>query len=419
MSELESYRARYATEQWFRQQGLPYFVDRRNRGRRLLARSAPVLVFLAAAYLGVTVLFGFRDWGFDKDSGETVTGNDLVVALFVLVLLVIPTVAASVVRRYLVRRPAWARLSSLAAIAMIVLICPLLGYSSVMVLLEEIFAGMVVVFLILGLTWLGIGSFLGWSARAAFRQLSAIWLLAAIALPLLMLVVIFAFYSVETWQMASRLPRGQMFWLLSFLAAVGLLFIVHTARKELVGMPKLLTEETRQQLREDTPLAGLKDSMETGWTELNRLEQANITIVLVLAQCFQVLIFGGLVFLFMMTLCALSIPADLVQLWTGQPNPPLELFGNQVWALRQSQVRVSAFLAGIAALNFVVSVNSSQSYRDAFYDPLILQTGRALAVQVAYQSNFVAPELPVEKARTTDRDREAQAAEQTLQKERP
>ncbi|POC80811.1 hypothetical protein CRN61_03275, partial [Vibrio vulnificus] len=111
------------------------------------------------------------------------------------------------------------------------------------------------VLLVLALGWLGLGSFLGWSVRAAFRQLSAIWLLAAVALPLLILVVIFAFYSQEMWQMTASLQRGQVFWLLMFLLGIGLLFVIYSARKELRDLPETLTPETRELLRGNTLLA--------------------------------------------------------------------------------------------------------------------------------------------------------------------
>ncbi|MCW1249061.1 hypothetical protein ODZ83_02450 [Acaricomes phytoseiuli] len=443
-SEVTEHRARYVTEQWFRAQGLPYFVDRSNRGRRLLVRSAPVLVFLAIFSASLILLLRIftlevqtlLDGELDAE-GVAAGGEDflpLVISLVVLgflfvLLLVIPGLAAVLARRYVRTRPAWARLVASVSIFLLVAVVPLLSIGVEGVnWYEDTLISIVLVLAVIALTWLGLGSFLGWSVRAAVKQLSAIWLLASIALPLLILVVIFAFYSVETWQMASRLARGQMFWLLAFLALVGTMFVVHSARKEAVTMPQELTEETRRKLREGTPLAGLKDSIEAEeeaeqepaenhWSDLSPLERANVVIVLVLAQGIQVLFFGALAFVFMMVLCTLSIPPDLAQSWSGKPNSPSQFFGINFNAFPEAEVRVSAFLAGIAALNFAVSVNSSQAYRDAFYDPLILQTSKALAVHLAYKAHFVAPELLV--AQAAARAKARAAAEEEVEREAP
>lgn len=397
MAQTEVQKARYATELWFREQGLPYFVQRRSRGRKLLSRSAPALLFFALAFLAWSVFAHSRtvlllaqdNIDFEISDGEMLTLLSLPLAVVVL-----PLLAALISRRLLRNQPVWANLTAWLAIGMQIIVDPLVAIGSVGTdWWSEISQNVLAVVAVLALTWLGLGSFLGWSVRAAFRQLSAIWLLAAIALPLLMLVVIFAFYSQETWQMAASLERGQIFWLLIFLLALGLLFVVYSARKELRDLPATLTVQTRQELRDGTPLAHVVETGEGSWKELSRLERANVVWVMVLAQCFQVLIFGVLVFAFMMALAALSIPAPLAVQWSNQMNVPLEMFGLKV-PIAQTPVRVSAFLAAIAALNFVVSVNSSKEYRDAFFDPLIKQTGQALAVHAAYQEHFLPDVLP-------------------------
>ncbi|MDN5669892.1 MAG: hypothetical protein L0G87_16015 [Renibacterium salmoninarum] len=399
MVASDAQKTQYATEHWFREQGLPYFVQPRNRGRWLLARCAPMLLFLALSSFAwslyahssaVQLISDEADSEFDLGPGQAVLLLSMPIAVVLL-----PVVLAIVGRHFLARRRGWARLVSAGAIVMLLLINPLVAIGSRESSWEiEFSTNLITVLMVLGLAWLGIGSFLGWSVRAAVRQLSAIWLLAAIALPLLMLVVIFAFYSQETWQMTAGLQRGQIFWLLVFLLATGLLFVVYSARKELRDLPASLTEESRAELRGGTPLA-LVDEQAGGvgerWQGLNRAERANVVWVLVLAQCFQVLIFGLLVFSFLMVLATLSVPEPLAVQWSGQAAAPLQMFGLNL-PIGQAPVRVCAFLAAIAALNFVVSVNSSKAYRDAFFDPLIEQTSRALAVHAAYQSRFCRPE---------------------------
>lgn len=402
MASTESQKARYVTEQWFREQGLPYFVDRKSRGRRLLARCAPVLLFFALAALAWAIYSHSTAIGFLSDETSELSDTQaLVLVSLPVAIIVLPLIVALIARRYFTRKFAAARTLALASIVLLILINPLIAIGSTETSWwSEIWQNVALVLLVLALGWLGLGSFLGWSVRAAFRQLSAIWLLAAVALPLLILVVIFAFYSQEMWQMTASLERGQVFWLLMFLLGIGLLFVIYSARKELRDLPETLTPETRELLRGNTPLAGMQESQRGSWKELSRTEQANVVWVMVLAQCLQVLIFGLLVFAFMMVLAKLSVPASLVDQWAGRPDVPLQMFGLNL-PIGQTPVRVSAFLAAIGALNFVVSVNSSKDYRDAFFDPLIQQTGKALAVHAAYQAYFdSAAEVPLPDPRT-------------------
>ncbi|NYE94095.1 hypothetical protein FHU41_000316 [Psychromicrobium silvestre] len=389
-------KSRYATEEWFRRQGLPYFVTPRDRSRHLLARSAPTLFYFAL--LAFALALTSHSTLLTKDSDAISDEEAWLVLVMLAAVILLPLGCALLALRLLRGRTGAARLTALASFFLLLVVDPLLTLGATADrwwddILASLLVLAIVLLLILALTWLGVGSLLGWSLRAAIRQLSAIWLLAAIALPLLILVVISVFYAQEFWQVAATLQRGQVFWLIVFLLSIGMLFLIYSTRKELRDMPATLNhEDVSNDPGEDEP------KPQGNWSELNRAKQANIVLVMVLAQCFQVLIFGVLVFAFIMALNALSVPQSLAVQWAGKPSVDLQLLGISL-PVPEVPVRVAAFLSAIAALNFVVSINSSKEYRDAFFDPLIVQTQRALTTHAEYQRELILEKKSSERAR--------------------
>lgn len=402
-------KQRYETEEWFRLQGLPYFVKPRDRSKHLLARCAPALLFFALFGLAWAIASHFSIM---REDADELSDFEEMVFLGVLGLIVlVPLIVALIANRLLRGRTLWARSTAIVAIFVLLVVNQLvmLGASAAdwwQGALENV----VPLLLVLLLTWLGIGSLLGWSLRAAIRQLSAIWLLAAIALPLLILVVISVFYAQEFWQMAAALQRGQIFWLILFLLGIGMLFVIYSTRKELRDMPETLTPDPS-----DAEFAGLdRRSLQRqgSWQKLGRPEQVNVVFIMVLAQCIQVLIFGTLVFAFIMALNALSIPPQLAVQWAGRPETNLQIFGFGL-PVPEVPVRVAAFLSAIAALNFVVSINTSKDYRDAFFDPLILQTQKALAVQAGYQADLARESNEAEESPAAEPEQKSDGGPQT------
>ena len=116
MVASDAQKTQYATEHWFREQGLPYFVQPRNRGRRLLARCAPMLLFLALSSFAwslyahssaIQLISDEADSEFDLGPGQAVLLLSMPIAVVLL-----PVVLAIVGRRVLARHLGWARLVS-------------------------------------------------------------------------------------------------------------------------------------------------------------------------------------------------------------------------------------------------------------------------------------------------------------------
>jgi hypothetical protein len=384
---------RWETETWLRAAGFPFLVRARSRSRGLVSRMAP---FLAAF-----VVWNLAGWVLDV-AGDAV--DTAVITLVVLVLLIVAPVAAWILVGRLIDR----RRRRLWWLGWV-----LLGYA---LLIDPLYAGLqtetvpgaylanAVTMLVFALaTWLGIGSLLGWAGRAAMRQLSAFGALTSRALPLLMLVVVFAYYSTETWQVTDALSADGLANVALLFTALGLFSLSRVARTELRELDARIPEEERRTLIADSPLRALAAGPMAAGPALSRLERLNTNLVLILAQGIQVIFFAAIVWIVLVALGEISIPDSVIRTWTGHPPVDLSFTLESDPAsivlnipVNRSIAHASFFLAVIAAFNFVISTLTDQSYKSAFYDPLLEQIRIALAVRGVYLAHTGrgAPQTP-------------------------
>jgi hypothetical protein len=210
------------------------------------------------------------------------------------------------------------------------------------------------------LTWVGVGALLGSASRTALRQLAAIGTLATRALPILMLVVVFAFFSRPLWEVTSTMQPARLLSVGIFFVVLGLLFAVPITRTEMRSLAA------------------------TTGPPLGRIERMNIEAAFVLALGFQALIFAVLTCIFLLVLGGLAFSSEVLEEWVGPRATTLTLFGIEVpftWAL----LKTAIFLSCVSSLNFLVSVTTNRGYRTTFYEPLFHEARVALSVRAAYR----------------------------------
>lgn len=410
MHDESAAHTRFAAETWLRKNGLPLLVHPRHRATHLLGRAAPLLTAwfgfslgygliisvlnasLADGTLNADVLIDAADESNVEAQNQAleqlgimvVIGAIIVLTILVVVPLLVLLVTWGIGRAIgpsMARRRWW----GLAAVILNLAVTPwLLTFDGELSLGQAWLLQLAVVAGLFVVIASGLGAFLVWALKSAFQQLSALRLMTSIALPLLILVVIFAFFSAEPWEMSAHLARGRMFWLLAFLGASGLFFITYLARQELKEATTDLKDSESRKLLEGTPLAAIDADETADIQRLNRIQRFNVWAVLVMAQVFQAFFFGIVAFLFMLALTGLSMDGELIKSWSKVDANPMEIFGIKL-PIDVTAIRVCAFLAGIAALNFVVTTASNSDYRDAFYDPLMARIRKALAVHAIYE----------------------------------
>ena len=351
------------TEHWLRLHGLPYFVAPRARSRALLARTAPFLVFALAFDVLSSVIL---EVAVDLD---TASASELILALVALLLVVavpvLPALLGVATARILRSRAGAKTPVAVGALALYLVVDPvvfgIVGYGDPV---ESFSQNAAVALAALALTWLGIGALLSWALRAALRQFGALGQLATRALPILMLVVVFAYFARALWEVTSSMTVPRLLGVALFFVVLGFLFAVPIMRTE---------------------LSALGQTPETEGPPLTLLERFNLGVVMVMAQAFQVALFAALVCAFLIALGTLAFSDEVLTSWLGGNGDSVRLLGVEL-PVRTAMLKTAVFLSCVSSLNFLVSVSTAPAYRASFYEPLLDEARTALSVRAAYRA---------------------------------
>lgn len=361
--------AERVAERWMRRAGLPYFVKPRAQASDLPARVAPFVLFLLTLSLLTDVVIAI-----DIPAGSTPLLDGLLTALGVLILLValVAPVAVGILSARILRR--WPRPAlpiGIGAMLVYIAIFPLVPSVAHLgdTVSESILANAAIVLVACGLTALGVGSLLSWAVRTALSEFAALGALATRALPLLLLVVLFAFFARPLWDVTSSMSAARLTLVVLFFVALGLLFAIPVTRRELKGLEQGAPGSGRA-----LPLSGL--------------EGFNLGVVMVLAQGFQVAIVALLVCAFLLLLGVLAFSPQVLTLRLGKTPDTVRLLGIEL-PLSVALVKTAIFLSCVSSLNFLVSLTTGSAYRSAyrsaFYEPMLEDARIALRKRAAYR----------------------------------
>jgi hypothetical protein len=383
---------RRAVEAWFRRRGLPLFVRSDERGSRLLQRAVPALVFVLVNDPITTLV----TWLVDVPQHEfqrRMANTGYVFGLLALIVagIVVPVVAGWLASRLMDRLPrrgrwVFARLVLLLNVVGLPLIDWATGLRDVLWLSLTINLG--VTLLMLFFVWVGAGSILAWGLRKALAELSSVGRMATKALPLLVLVIIFSFFSTEMWQIAANIPRWRLWLVVALFAVLGVLFMAARLDEELRKMIDTVAGDRIDDLAgvlAGTPLAPAVTGPPIEALPLGRRERANITLVLFVTQLLQILVLSVLVFCVLIALGALAVDSSVIDSWLGAGASKVEgtLFGVKL-PLSKGLVQVSLFLAAFSGVYFAASAATDQHYREAFFEPLLADVRKSLAARQVY-----------------------------------
>ncbi|HEX6353394.1 hypothetical protein [Actinophytocola sp.] len=383
---------RRAVEAWFRRRGLPLFVRGDEQGSRLLQRAVPALVFVLVMDPVLTLV----TWLLDVPQAELERRMANTAYVFVLLALLVAAVVVPILFGWLVSM--WMRALSgpgrwvLARVVLLlnVVVLPVVDWWSG--LRDRLWLSLTinvgVTFLMLFFVWAGAGSILAWGLRKAVAELSTVGRMATKALPLLVLVVIFAFFSAEMWQVAEALPRWRLWLVVALFGVLGVLFMAARLDEELKKMIDKVANDKVDDLAtvlRDTPLAGAVASGPIDALPLGRRERANVTLVLFVAQLLQILVLTVLVFCVLVALGALAIDGPVIDSWVGDGKSKVSGTLFKIYLpLPAVLVQVSLFLAAFSGLYFAASAATDQHYREAFFEPLLADVRVSLAARQVY-----------------------------------
>lgn len=383
---------RRAVEGWFRRRGLPLFVRSDERGSRLLQRSVPALVFVLVIDPVLTLVTWLLNVSQDEFERRVAnTAYVFVLLALIVAAVVVPVLAgwlASLWMKVLPRGGRWvlARVVLLLSAVVLPIVDWWTGLRDRLWLSLTINVG--VTLLMLFAVWAGAGSILAWGLRKAFAELGSVGRMATKALPLLVLVVIFAFFSAEMWQVAAELPRWRLWLVVALLAVLGVLFMAARLDEELKKMIDTVAGDKVDDLANvlgGTPLVDSVAGPPIDSAPLGRRERANITLVLFLAQVLQILVLSVLVFCVLIALGALAIEPNVIASWIGEDRAREagRLFGITL-PLPLALVQVALFLSAFSGVYFAASAATDQHYREAFFEPLLADVRVSLAARQVY-----------------------------------
>jgi hypothetical protein len=377
-------------DRWFREQGLPTFVPLRRWFTDLPRRVAPLLTW-------VTVALGLLTEGLDAAIAvtlETAGGDETVLAVAVLILLLLALALAWVA--FLLVRLAVRRLPvgmATAAASVIIVLCAAAliagGYAlDPRATVSPVVETLVIIAVCVLVTGMGGGALISWASRLAVRNASAIGHMASIALPVILMLVVFAFFSAEVWQMASALHGSSLALVGLVIGALATIVVLRVSAGEIDDETYAPTLEQRAALLSGTPaehVAGASAARHP----LRWPQRANILLVMTFAQLLQALFFAALLCALLIVIGSVAIPPGVVQIWVGpgsaaQPLPvePLVIGGAEL-PVTVNLIKAATLLSLIATLPFIFSAVSEPRYRERFFDPIMVDLRRAIVVRDA------------------------------------
>lgn len=382
--------ARRDADRWFREQGLPTFVPLRRWFTDLPRRVAPLIVWVAIIVYplgdGIQVAVDVAD---SSASGEAAVLTVLVVGILLIA-------AALTWGGYFLVRAILRRLSvGVGTIfATVVIVACLAGVvvdgyeNNERATVGPVFAALLILALCILVTGMGGGALISWASRLAVRNASAIGHMASIALPVILMLVVFAFFSAEVWQVASALHWGSIALVGLVVAVLAGIVVLRVSASEIDDDAQAPTEVQRRAMLVDTP-AEHRTAAPAAHRRLRAPQRWNILLAMTVAQLVQALFFALLLAALLIVIGSIAIPAGVVGIWLGpgsEAQPlivePLLIVGVEL-PITVNLLKAAMLLSLIATLPFVFSAVSEARYRERFFDPIMADMRRAILVRDA------------------------------------
>jgi MFS family permease len=391
-SDLRDEAVARRTERWFVRQGVPQLIADYGFRSHVLPRMLP---FLVAVPLGsitlAVVLTRIR-------SGLGAVAITLLILVGVLALPWLPARAGRVLPQ-LSRRGATIVLAGYAATPVVV---PLLllgvygradralvigrpGTPTIQVAVATglvLAAALAALFIVAAfVTSYGLVPLATRAARHAFADMRGSLQLQGRAMPTLLFVTFFLFFTSELWQLMNHLAWGRLVLVLVLFAAVTVLATAVRLRGEVDRVEHDLNPERLAIACAGTPLAALgPKAAPSAPPPLTARQETNVLMVLAARQLVQAAVVGLGLFTFFVILGLIVVDRTIATAWIGTAPD------HSAWApfLPVALLRAAALLAGFGSMYFAITAMTQQEYRQEFFEPVISDVERTLAVRAVY-----------------------------------
>jgi hypothetical protein len=234
-------------------------------------------------------------------------------------------------------------------------------------------------------TMYGLLPVLGRSLGQAKQDLRHTLRLQSRALPMLLFVTLFFFFTGELWQAMDRLTWWRLVAVLALFAAVTVLAAAGRLREEIGRVEQDLSVQRVEEACRDTPLApvpieNLAPSGSLHPPALTARQVGNLLVMLASRQIVQAIVVGLGLFAFFFLLGLIVVDAATAEQWIGAPPQYSAVLPRVPAAL----LRNAALLAGFGSMYFAVTSMIENEYRRQFFAPILDEVERTLAVRAAY-----------------------------------
>jgi hypothetical protein len=380
------------TERWFIRQGVPHLIADYRFRTHVLPRMVP---FLAAVIVASVLFTGIL--ARVRPGVAAIVAGSLVLAG----LLAVPVAFARMGRRL----PRWSRTgatSVLLAYALTPLLIPLLllgaygrtdialqigrpGASTVQVAAATGLVLAIAYAAVFVVAWLatsyGLVPLAVRAVQHALRDMRSSFQMQGRALPVLLFVTFFLFFTGELWQLMNHLEWGRLGLVLVLFASVTVLATSARLRAEVDRVEQDLNPDRLTAACAGTPLAAIGPvPTPSPPPALTATQETNVLLVLATRQLIQAAVVGFGLFAFFVVLGLIVVDDATAALWIGEaprhsawvPFMPVALF------------RAAVLLAGFGSMYFAVTAMTQAEYRREFFEPVVEDVERTLAVRAVY-----------------------------------
>ncbi|MDX3661030.1 hypothetical protein PV646_27320 [Streptomyces sp. ID05-26A] len=371
------------TEQWFVRQGAPTMIEGYGFRSHVLPRMLPALTFVAVGSFAWLVLQQF-----------TGLSRGLLLGVIVAVM-----VSAWVLLSLFVRRmPSFSpRMTVLVLIvyAVIPVITPLIQYALEIRFTapdgdaepEPVWGALAWFVVVFGLAFVatmlattyGLGALLKAAIRHVIADLRNSVHLIGRALPPMLFVTLFLFFTGELWQAMNRLLWPRVSLVVLLFASITVLAAAARLRDEIGRVEQDLRPEVLTVACKGTPLSGVEIAEPLPPKRLNGRQSRNLLVMLAIRQLVQAAVIGLSLFVFFVILGLIVVTPEIAEQWIG--SPAIE---SMIPGVPSAMLRNATLFAAFGSMYFSVISMSDAEHRRQFFAPVIEKVERTLEVRAVY-----------------------------------
>jgi hypothetical protein len=227
-------------------------------------------------------------------------------------------------------------------------------------------------------TTYGLGALLKAAIRHVIADLRNSVALLGRALPPMLFVTLFLFFTGELWQAMNKLLWPRVSLIVLLFAAITVLAAAARLRDEIGRVEQDLRPEILHGACKGTPLSGVEITEPLQPKRLNGRQGRNLLVMLAIRQLVQAAVVGLALFAFFVVLGLIVVTPEIAEKWIGETV-------NYGWlGLPSAMLRNATLFAAFGSMYFSVISMSDAEHRQRFFAPVLEKVERTLEVRAVY-----------------------------------